>query len=132
MNIKLEQAKTLSLLDPKPVIIFEDTSKTWIAFWNGVVMTAGHALDLAFEQMFGLISCHEVHRQNDLEMLKVYNTGVLGDQWSDIMDLVARSQKKLTEIYRYYLKAHIKEELFGQYTKLEVFKWFNKYTVDAL
>ena len=129
MNTELERAKTLSLLDPKPVLVLEQKTGNWLAYWNGICMTAGHAMELAFAQLLGLHSSTEVHRKCDHTMLEIYRTGVLGNQWDEIMSFVEREHKQLIQLYRYYLKKHIQEHLHGKFTALEIFKWFDNYTV---
>ena len=129
MTTELERAKTLSLLDPKPVLVFEHQTGNWLAYWNGICMTAGHAMDLAFEQLLGVYSSNEVHRKCDSIMLEVYRSGALDTQWEETMTVVEKGHKQLIQLYRYYLKTHIREHLYEKYTALEIFKWFDNYTV---
>lgn len=132
MNTELERAKTLSLLDPKPVLVFEQKTGNWLAFWNGICMTAGHVMDLAFEQLLGVFSSNEVHRKCDSIMLEVYRSGALDNQWEETMSIVAKEHKQLIQIYRYYLKNHIQEHLHSKFAALDIFKWFDNYTVATV
>lgn len=122
MNDKMRQ---WSKLDPKPVLYFDPKSDTWLAVWNGIFMTAEHALLLTACILWGNANSKEMIAVADSKMERLYHLGVFndvipkGESWSGMVE------SGVSTYYNEVLPKHIKQH-FSHLTHYESWLWFEK------
>lgn len=120
-----EKMKKWSLLDPKPVLYFDHRSLSWLAVWNGIFMTAEHALILTSECLWKNPPTKEMTKCANEKMKQLYCLGVYDDvipkdtNWSNILE------SGVLTYYNKVLPKHIHHH-FSHLTEYESWLWFEK------
>jgi len=122
----MEAARTWSLLDPKPQLVYVARSDVTVAWWNGIVMTRSQALTLAMMEFCVWPTPLQKQRIHE-EYVRAYRTGVFGERdWRAAVE----SGNALP-----YLQRCIEEPLKNlneRYTAAEVLQWFSPKRVRPL
>lgn len=122
----MEAARTWSLLDPKPQLVYNAHTDVTLAWWAGVVMTRNQAMTLAMME-YGIWPTPLQKQRIHEEYVRAYRAGAFGDRdWRTAIE----SGNALP-----YLQRCLEEPLRGlneRYTAAQVLQWFSPRRVRPL
>jgi hypothetical protein len=125
----LNSLKSWSLIDPKPVLYLDDSSKEWVCVWGGIFMTAEHALILSAKIFWGNYPSMEMIRHANDKMIRLYSLGIWGNQeeydWKHIL------REGAWQYYNRAIPNFLNAQKFNLPSEFEVLKWFSKVVVKS-
>jgi len=121
--MNFEKYKQWSLLDPKPIVFYNENIQEWYVYWNGVFMLYDAALLVAGVTLLHSPPSKEMVAICNHKFKMMLNSGIFGPisnvAWYDI------ANDGVISYYNKALRTHIHHNL-ARYPKIEVFKWFMK------
>ena len=121
MTINWEALETFSLLDHKPVLIYNDTYDDWFACWQGVRMTGRQAFVIASELLYSARITPEMRYNLETHFKSLYYANAFNTrQWDNVVETM-----ETTNVQRSILTRRLNKQQVT-FDKTEVLGWFNK------
>lgn len=123
-NMTMSKCLKWSVLDPRPVLWYDEKLQQWFAAWNNIVMTAEHALMISSGFYWGIFPTPEMKKKANDRMIQLINLGAL----EPLVYGPYPPKKSLLQYYESKITPHLKHTLPRNKIKAEeVYQWFDKF-----
>jgi hypothetical protein len=117
-----------SLIDPLPIVFFNNEVQEFLVAWNGIQLIPEHALIVATNYYWKVLPTPEMKRTADEKFKKLYYLGAFSESGNLGWDQIIQERStdySMTSFYTYYLNPHLYKKL-SHIEAPEVFNWFSK------
>lgn len=115
----ISKLESWSLLDPKPVLYFDEYVYEWVAIWNGVYMPVEYSILICSSHFWNIPISNEMKHQAFLKLKK--HEGISSWVSGDMVNHADHS------LYLYNLKMHNHLTTLGNIDKSTILQWFDKF-----